>query len=224
MDRRNKSDDFFRQQNLAFSSLNKKTTEENKENFLMDSSISPETKQLKYNLFDLNTFIEENVNSNKNFIRTIISKFHDFTLKLMNHNKQLYIENQNLKQKIESSSNKPNTILNNTNNEILGNNLTDLTSLKKKEDALENENKILKGFIDDELECFNQIMIEFNSQFNEMQSKEDGLRKQIIDKCDEITRINNEMEELKRTKVQLMNELKNSRLRSNDNKKEYLED
>ncbi len=219
MDRRNKSDDFFRQQNLAFSNLNKKATDENKENFLMDNSISPETKQLRHNLLDLNTFIEENVQSNKNFIRIIITKFHEFTMKLMNHNKQLYFENQTLKQKIESPI-KLNTVSANTNNEINGNNVSDIFSLKKKEDALENENKFLKGFIDDELECFNQIMIEFNSQFNDMQSKEDGLRKQIIDKCDEITRINSEMDELKRTKVQLISELKNIRLKSNDVKRE----
>ena len=219
MDRRNKSEDLVTQTKLPFSSGNKKVLEESKNNFLLDCSLNPEHKNFKNNLFELNSLMEENPNINKNFIRTIFNKFHDFTMKLMYQNKQLYTEIQILKQKPDTP-NKGGNINSNTNNEMNSNISADFT-LKRNDGLFENENKVLKVFIEDELECFNQIIIELNSQFNEMQSKEESLRKQIIEKCDEITKLNNEVEDLKKNRIQLITELQNFTLKINDVKKEY---
>jgi chromosome segregation ATPase len=59
------------------------------------------------------------------------------------------------------------------------------------------------------MECFNQILFDFNIQFNELQSQEEGLRREILKKHKEIEKLNFDIEECKKQRDNFIKELQN---------------
>jgi chromosome segregation ATPase len=75
---------------------------------------------------------------------------------------------------------------------------------------------IMNYLKEDEQECFDQILAEFHSQFNELELKEDSLRHEILIKNDEISKLNNEIDELRLSKNLLLQEIHTKNNKVND--------
>ena len=146
--------------------------------------------------------VNNNKSTNKTLIKIIITKFHDLYLKLVNQIKLLKTENAGLKRnnslphdinisKQSAESQKESKEIINSSN----------TNTDAKENA-ENESETLKFLLQEELECFNQILFDFNLQFNELQSQEETLRRDILKKHKEIEKLNFDIEESKKQKDQ----------------------
>lgn len=63
--------------------------------------------------------------------------------------------------------------------------------------------------MNEELECFNQILFDSNIQLNELQAQEESLRREILKKHKEIEKFNLDIEECKRQKEIYIKELQN---------------
>jgi hypothetical protein len=154
--------------------------------------------------------VNNNKSTNKTLIKIIITKFHDLYLKLVTQIKLLKTENSGLKRKnsspVEGSSSKQSAELNlnNTNSEAKEN--------------IENENETLKFLLQEELECFNQILFDFNLQFNDLQSQEETLRRDILKKHKEIEKLNFDIDESKKQKENFVKELQTIAVKLNEYK------
>lgn len=67
--------------------------------------------------------------------------------------------------------------------------------------------------MNEELECFNQILFDSNIQLNELQAQEESLRREILKKHKEIEKFNLDIEECKRQKEIYIKELQNIALK-----------
>jgi len=162
--------------------------------------------------------VNNNKSTNKTLIKIIITKFHDLYLKLVNQIKLLKTENAGLKRnnslphdinisKQSAESQKESKEIINSSN----------TNTDAKENA-ENESETLKFLLQEELECFNQILFDFNLQFNELQSQEETLRRDILKKHKEIEKLNFDIEESKKQKENFVKELQTIALKLNEYK------
>lgn len=162
--------------------------------------------------------VNNNKSTNKTLIKIIITKFHDLYLKLVNQIKLLKTENAGLKRnnslphdinisKQSAESQKESKEIINSSN----------TNTDAKENA-ENESETLKFLLQEELECFNQILFDFNLQFNELQSQEETLRRDILKKHKEIEKLNFDIEESKKQKESFVKELQTIALKLNEYK------
>ena len=141
--------------------------------------------------------------SNKqNFIKIISSKFHDLYLKLINQIKSLKQENKRL-----NSALKSNGILEGMSN---------INNADMEEQEIENDT--LKLLMKEEMECFNQILLDFNIQFNDLVSQEEYFRNDISKKQKEIDKLNMELTDYRRQKEEFVNELQNIALKLSEYK------
>jgi len=81
---------------------------------------------------------------------------------------------------------------------------------------IENENEILKYLLHEEMECFNQILFDFNIQFNDIQSQEETLRRDILKKHKEIEKLNFDIDECRKQKDTFIKELQNIAVKLNE--------
>jgi len=150
---------------------------------------------------NMNNFLKNIMGNNKTYnrglIKTITQKFHELYLKLVQQIKLLKIENSQLKK----------------NNENSKHHIGDFTSPENEDFNLENESDTVKYLMQEEIECFNQILYDFNNQFNEVQSQEESLRRDILKKHKEIEKVNIELEDFKKQKEVLVKELQNIAVR-----------
>lgn len=167
-----------------------------------------------------NNFYLKNSNktgNNKTVIKIITSKFHDLYLKLINQIKFLKQENNILKKKTSSR----------TSNEASSNNTKQQTGinldspdydiiLDNKNNLVESENESLKYLLHEEMECFNGILFDFNIQFNELQSQEETLRRDILKKHKEIEKLNLDIDDCKKQKENYVKDLQNIALKLNE--------
>lgn len=142
--------------------------------------------------------------SNKTLIKIIVTKFHELYIKLVNQMKVLKLENSNLKRRTYSIDNEK------VNSTIEKNETFNEPS--------EVENESLKFLLGEEIECFNQILFDFNVQFNDLQSQEETLRRDIMKKHKEIEKLNFDIEESKKQKEMFVKELQTIALKLNDYK------
>lgn len=63
--------------------------------------------------------------------------------------------------------------------------------------------------MNEELDCFNQILFDSNIQLNELQSQEESLRREILKKHKEIEKFNLEIDDCKKQKETYIKELQN---------------
>jgi hypothetical protein len=163
--------------------------------------------------------VNNNKSTNKTLTKIIITKFHDLYLKLVTQIKLLKTENSSLKRKnssaIDGSISKQSAESQKESKENI-NNLNN-TNSDAKENA-ENESEALKFLLQEELECFNQILFDFNLQFNELQSQEETLRRDILKKHKEIEKLNFDIEESKKQKDNFVKELQTIALKLNEYK------
>jgi epidermal growth factor receptor substrate 15 len=138
--------------------------------------------------------------SNKTLIKIIVTKFHELYIKLVNQMKCLKLENSNLKKK------------------SINNDTEKVTKNENFNEPSEVENESLKFLLSEEIECFNQILFDFNVQFNDLQSQEETLRRDILKKHKEIEKLNFDIEESKKQKEQFVKELQTIALKLNDYK------
>lgn len=162
--------------------------------------------------------VNNNKSTNKTLIKIIITKFHDLYLKLVNQIKLLKTENAGLKR----NNSLPNDIniskqSAESQKESKENINSSNTNTDAKENA-ENESETLKFLLQEELECFNQILFDFNLQFNELQSQEETLRRDILKKHKEIEKLNFDIEESKKQKENFVKELQTIALKLNEYK------
>lgn len=162
--------------------------------------------------------VNNNKSTNKTLIKIIITKFHDLYLKLVNQIKLLKTENAGLKR----NNSLPNDIniskqSAESHKESKENINSSNTNTDAKENA-ENESETLKFLLQEELECFNQILFDFNLQFNELQSQEETLRRDILKKHKEIEKLNFDIEESKKQKENFVKELQTIALKLNEYK------
>jgi hypothetical protein len=138
--------------------------------------------------------------SNKAIIKIITSKFHELYLKLVTQIKSLKQENIVLKKKLPIDD------------------IQKMESPGPTEENTEPELESLKFLINEEMECFNGILFDFNVQFNEMQSQEEALRREILKKHNEIEKLNLQIEESKKQKEVFVKELQTIALKLNEYK------
>ena len=192
---------------------------------IFDSIIFPEGlhKKTEFN-FDDNLSLDNKSKINKNIIKIITSKFHELFLKLISENKTLKNELHSIKKEnIEFNSSDKKQEANTTNEKSLkfnsspnniniGNlSLQDLNYdiIKEKKNESFDENEFFSQFREEENEVFNAIINDFNIQINELESKDDYLRREIIKKLEEINRLNSENEEFAKKKESIMIEIQN---------------
>jgi len=202
--------------------------EETNDNIL-DSIIFAEGlhKKNEFN-FDDNLSLDNKFKVNKNIIKVITSKFHELFLKIVCENKTLKNELQIIKKEhIEfnysdkkqeaNTTNEKSIKFNYTNNNInIGNlSLQDLhyDTVKEKKNQSFDENEFFSQFKEEETEVFNAIVNDFNIQINELESKDDFLRREIHKKLEEISRLNKENEEIMRKKDNILTEIQNISLK-----------
>jgi hypothetical protein len=137
--------------------------------------------------------------SNKAIIKVITTKFHELYLKLVNQIKSLKQEIAGLRKKIP---------------------VEDVQKIESSapEENPEPELESLKYLISEEMECFNGILFDFNVQFNEMQSQEEALRREILKKHNEIEKLNLQIEDSKKQKEIFVKELQTIALKLNEYK------
>jgi len=196
---------------------------------IFDSIIFPEGlhKKTEFN-FDDNLSLDNKFKVNKNIIKVITGKFHELFLKIVCENKNLRNELQIIKkEQIEfnysdkkqeaNTTNEKSIKFNNTNNNInIGNlSLQDLhyDIVKEKKNESFDENEFFSQFKEEEIEVFNAIVNDFNIQINELESKDDFLRREIHKKLEEISRLNTENEEIIRKKEHILSEIQNISLK-----------
>jgi hypothetical protein len=196
---------------------------------IFDSIIFPEGlhKKTEFN-FDDNLSLDNKFKVNKNIIKVITGKFHELFLKIVCENKNLRNELQIIKkEQIEfnysdkkqeaNTTNEKSIKFNNTNNNInIGNlSLQDLHYgiVKEKKNESFDENEFFSQFKEEETEVFNAIVNDFNIQINELESKDDFLRREIHKKLEEISRLNTENEEIIRKKEHILSEIQNISLK-----------
>jgi len=196
---------------------------------IFDSIIFPEGlhKKTEFN-FDDNLSLDNKFKVNKNIIKVITGKFHELFLKIVCENKNLRNELQIIKkEQIEfnysdkkqeaNNTNEKSIKFNNTNNNInIGNlSLQDLhyDIVKEKKNESFDENEFFSQFKEEETEVFNAIVNDFNIQINELESKDDFLRREIHKKLEEISRLNTENEEIIRKKEHILSEIQNISLK-----------
>jgi chromosome segregation ATPase len=158
-----------------------------------------------------------NKSANKTLIKIISSKFHDLYLKLINQMKHLKIENSNLKKRIRAGSN----VVLGESPKISSQQVTEpenMETIMTKNNLIETENESLKYLLHEEMECFNQILFDFNIQFNDLQSQEESLRRDILKKHKEIEKLNGDIDECKKQKDSFIKELQNIALKLNEYK------
>ena len=144
------------------------------------------------------TSINNSNKSNKALIKIITSKFHELYLKLVMQIKNLKQENSTFRKKLPAEEN---VKIENSN-----------------EENLESESDSLKFLLNEEMECFNAILFDFNVQFNDMQSQEEALRRDILKKHKEIEKLNFDIEESKKQKESFVKELQTIALKLNEYK------
>lgn len=196
---------------------------------IFDSIIFPEGLQKKNEFnFDDNLSLDNRFKVNKNIIKVITSKFHELFIKIVCENMNLRNELQTIKkEQIEFNysykKNEANTTyekslkLNNTTNNInIGNlSLQDLQydNVKEKRNDSFDENEFFTQFKEEEIEVFNAIVNDFNIQINELESKDDFLRREIHKKLEEISKLNTENQEILRKKENNLFEIQNISLK-----------
>jgi hypothetical protein len=74
---------------------------------------------------------------------------------------------------------------------------------------MEGENESLKILLNEEMECFNQILLDFNIQFNELSTREDELKRELQLKQKELDKMTNELGDYRKQKDILVQELQN---------------
>jgi hypothetical protein len=149
----------------------------------------------------VDTFIEEismsEKGSNKNFIKTLSGRFHDLYIKLVSQIRILKMENRKL-----------NSILKNKGIDDISTNKGILV-LNSDSEGLEGGSESLKLLLNEEMECFNQILLDFNIQFNELSSNEDGLKRELSSKQKELEKVTFELNDYKKQKDILVQDLQN---------------
>jgi hypothetical protein len=197
--------------NLENNYPQKAIEEQSKDNILLESFTedvkfgkSPRAEALNFeeismdpsnmNNFMKNIMMSNRLN-NKCVIKTITQKFHDLYLKLVNQVKMLKTENSNLKKNIDFTS----KLIENKN--VSAQDQTDIN--------IESDGDAYKYLMQEEIECFNEILFDFNVQFNEVQSQEEILRRDILKKHREIEKLNFDIDDAKKQKEILVKELQN---------------
>ena len=159
---------------------------------------SEETSVLDGNNQSIKNLIMNSNKSNKALTKVITSKFHELYIKLVGQIKILKLENANLKKKIP---------------------FEELPKIENPpDDNFESDPDYLKYLLNEELECFNSILFDFNLQFNEMQSQEEALRRDILKKHNEIEKLNIQIEESKKQKESFVKELQTIALKLSEYK------
>jgi hypothetical protein len=143
----------------------------------------------------VDTFIEEismcEKGSNKNFIKTMSARFHDLYMKLVGQIRHLKVENRKI------------------NNILKNKGLEDVSGRTGDSDELEGESETLKLLLTEEMECFNQILLDFNIQFNELSSHEDELKRELHGKQKELDKLTIELSDYRKQKDTLVQDLQN---------------
>lgn len=245
LDRRNRSEVIFnnlfskesgdanrKEQNSSKNRLMAEDTHDN----IFDSLMFPDAfpkKATDFNLDD-NLSLDNRFKPNKLLIKTITNKFHELFLKLIAENKTLKIDLHNYRhdqyennlneRRLEFNKKESSNGLHPTNHFNIGNmSLQDLNTDFHLNDKLRNnseldENEMIFHLKEEELEVFNSILNEFLMQLNELEAKDDFLRREIGKKLDDLNRINSEYEEISKNKQILLIEVQNVTLKLNEYK------
>ena len=232
------NNDYNRYRDLNFNNISKYKggfiIEDTNDNIFTDSMVFPDQKNLKTEInfnFDDNISIDNKMKLNKNVIKVISTKFHELFLKMVKENKSLKIEINsgkndddlaNKRDEISIATNEKTERNINNNQYNIGNlSLADLNNdllVKEKISESFDENNLLNSLKEEEIDMFNNILNEFLLQVNELESKDDMFRREILRKQEDVTKFNFEIEELSKNKHNLITEIQNITLKLNEYK------